>query len=157
MRNQDAFTRPNKISSGPLILYAIRLAVRIEGFLKFALKECSTPGRPRPRGLESLDNVRVEGAMQKIRTILDKQALPVLEYWIDPSRCKDVNSACLVHAHLLYLFKNYTSDELDTNAVSFLLSCQVYLMVNHRFSNQAYDDLQDMIDPTKPPPSIQIP
>lgn len=29
-------------------------------------------------------------------------------------------------------------------------------MINHRFSNKAYDDLQDMTNPTKPPPSIQI-
>ncbi len=29
-------------------------------------------------------------------------------------------------------------------------------MINHRFSNQAYDDLQDKTDPTKPPPSIHI-
>lgn len=36
-------------SSGPLILYTSRLAVRIEGFFKFALKKCTTAGQPRPR------------------------------------------------------------------------------------------------------------
>jgi len=145
-----------KSTSGPLILYAIRLAVRVEGFLKFALRECSIPGRPRPRGLESLDNVKIEEAMKKIRSLLDKQAFPILEYWIEPSRCQDVDVACLVHAHLLYLFKNYEYSDLDKHSISVLLSSQVFLMINHRFSNQAYDDLQDMTDPTKPPPSIQI-
>ena len=154
--DMDVGKYSKKSTSGPLILYAIRLAVRIEGFLKFALKACSTPGQSRPRGLESLDNMKIGESMKKIRNILDKQALPILEYWIDPSRCKDVDAACIVHAHLLYLFKNYTFEELDYDAVSVLLSSQVFLMINHRFSSQAYDDLQDMIDPTKPPPSIQI-
>ena len=154
--DMDVGKYSKKSTSGPLILYTIRLAVRVEGFLKFALKECSTAGKPRPRGLESLDNVKIEGAMKKIRSLLDKLAFPILEYWIDPSRCQDVDIACLVHAHLLYLFKNYTYDDLDKHSISVLLSSQVYLMINHRFSSQAYDDLQDMTDPTKPPPSIQI-
>ena len=154
--DMDVGKYSKKSTSGPLILYTIRLAVRVEGFLKFALKECNTPGKPRPRGLESLDNIKIEEAMRKIRSLLDTQAFPILEYWVDPSRCQDVDVACIVHSHLLYLFKNYTYEEIDKHALSVLLSSQVYLMINHRFSNQAYDDLQDMTDPTKPPPSIQI-
>lgn len=61
----------SKSSSGPLILYAVRLAVRIEGFLKYALKKC-VPGQPRPRGLETLDNIKVEGSLKKIRHVLGK-------------------------------------------------------------------------------------
>ena len=142
-------------SSGPLILYAIRLAVRIEGFLKYALKKC-IPGQPRPRGLESVDYTKIEIAMKKIRNLLDSQAIPSLEYWIDPSRNKNVGIACLVHAHLLYLFKNHTYEELDYRAVSVILSSQVYLTINLRFSANVYDDLQDTANPTHPPPSIQI-
>jgi hypothetical protein len=144
-----------KASSGPLILYSIRLAVRLEGYLKYALKKC-IPGEPRPRGLETLDNIKVEMAMKKIRGMLDSQAVPTLEYWVDPSRNKNVNIACLVHAHLLYLFKNYDYEELDYRAVSILMSSQVYLTINHRFSSKVYDDLQDTAKPTQPPPSIQI-
>jgi hypothetical protein len=142
-------------SSGPLILYSIRLAVRIEGYLKYALSKC-IPGHPRPRGLESLDNQKVETAMKKIRSMLDSQAIPTLEYWVDPSRNKDVDVACRVHAHLLYLFKNYSYEDLDYRAVSILLSSQVYLTINHRFSRNIYDDLQDTSNPTHPPPSIQV-
>lgn len=61
----------NKSSSGPLILYAVRLAVRIEGFLKYALKKC-IPGQPRPRGLETLDNIKVEASLRKLRHVLGK-------------------------------------------------------------------------------------
>jgi hypothetical protein len=37
-----------------------------------------------------------------------------------------------------------------------MLSSQVYLTINHRFSSNVYDDLQDTANPTHPPPSIQI-
>lgn len=145
---------PNS-SSGPLILYAVRLAVRVEGYLKVALRYCKA-GQMRPRGLESVDYFKIESAMKSIRKILEIEAFRTLEYWIDPSRVKDVDVKCMVHAHLLYLFKNYTFEEFDYRAVSVLLSSQVYLAINHRFSNSAYDDLHDSADPANPPPSIQI-
>ena len=145
---------PNSIS-GPMILYAIRLAVRVEGYLKSALHHCK-PGQPRPRGLESLDILKIEKSMKKIREILEKEAFRTLEYWIDPSRGKNLDVKCMVHAHLLYLFKNYAYEDLDYRAISVLLSSQVYLAINHRFSNNAYDDLQDTSNPSHPPPSIQI-
>lgn len=153
--DMDVGRYTKKSSSGPLILYIVRLAVRLEGFLKYALKKC-IPGQPRPRGLEALDNIKVEVALKKLRGMLDAQAIPTLEYWIDPSRSKDVNIGCLTHAHLLYLFKNYDYEDLDYRAVSILMSSQVYLTINHRFSNKVYDDLQDTSNPTQPPPSIQI-
>lgn len=153
--DMDVGRYTRKSSSGPLILYAVRLAVRLEGYMKYALKKC-VPGQPRPRGLETLDNVKVANAMKKIRGALDAQAIPTLEYWIDPSRSKDVEVGCLTHAHLLYLFKNYDYEDLDYRAVSILMSSQVYLTINHRFSHKVYDDLTDKATPTQPPPSIQI-
>lgn len=153
--DMDVGKYTKKSSSGPLILYAVRLAVRIEGYLKYALKKC-VRGQPRPRGLETLDNIKVENALKKLRAMLDSQAIPTLEYWIDPNRNKDVDIACLVHAHLLYLFKNYDYDDLDYRAVSIIMSSQVYLTINLRFSSKVYDDLQDTNNPTRPPPSIQI-
>jgi hypothetical protein len=143
-------------SSGPLILYTARLAVRIEGFLKFALRQCNTVGQPRPRGLEFMETWKVEKAMKDIRKTLDEKVIPMLEYWIDPVRCKKVDHSNLVHAHLIYLFKNYTYEEFDYRSISVLLTSQVYLSINHRFSNKAYDDLADSSNPSKPPPSIQI-
>jgi hypothetical protein len=155
--DMDVGKYTKKSSSGPLILYAVRLAVRIEGYLKYALKKC-IPGQPRPRGLESLDKIKVDSALAKIRTMLDSQAIPTLEYWIDPVRnkVKDVDVSCLVHAHLLYLFKNYDYQDLDYRAVSIIMSSQTYLTINLRFSSKVYDDLMDKNKPTQPPPSIQI-
>lgn len=153
--DMDVGRYTRKSSSGPLILYTLRLAVRVEGYMKYAIKKC-VPGQPRPRGLESLDKLRVEASLKKLRALLDSQAIPTLEYWVDPSRNKDVDVACRVHAHLLYLFKNYDYKDLDYRAVSIIMSSQVYLTINLRFSSQVYDDLQDTSKPTHPPPSIQI-
>ena len=153
--DMDVGKYTRKSSSGPLILYTIRLAVRVEGYMKYALKKCR-PGEPRPRGLETLNNIKVDSSLKKLRALLDSQAIPTLEYWIDPSRNKDVNIACLVHAHLLYLFKNYDYEDLDYRAMSIIMSSQVYLTINLRFSSKVYDDLQDTNNPTRPPPSIQI-
>ena len=155
--DMDVGKYTRKSSSGPLILYSIRLAVRIEGYMKYAMNKC-VPGQPRPRGLESLDKIKVDSALKKIRTMLDSQAIPTLEYWIDPTRnkVKDIDTACLVQAHLLYLFKNYDYQDLDYRAVSIIMSSQVFLTINLRFSSKVYDDLQDKNQPTQPPPSIQI-
>ena len=154
--DMDVGKYTEKSSSGPLILYTSRLAVRIEGFLKFALRKCNTRGQPRPRGLEFMENNKVEKAVKDLRRTLDDKVIPMLEYWIDPIRCKSVDMSNLVHAHLIYLFKNYTYEEFDYRSVSVLLSSQVFLSINHRFSSKAYDDLADSSDPSKPPPSIQI-
>ena len=150
-----------KSSSGPLILYASRLAVRIEGFMKFALRKCNEAnmvggggveggggGQPkpqRPRGLEFMEVHKVQKAVKDLRRTLDDRVIPMLEYWIDPARggnnaatsTSNANAAAgnnskqkvvpattvdvsnLVHAHLIYLFKNYT--------VRFLLHCHVAL------------------------------
>ena len=156
--DMDVGRYSSKSSSGPLILYLSRLAVRIEGFLKYALKKCSSLGEPRPRGLEFMENHKVEKAMKDLRHTLDSRVIPMLEYWIDPQRTsasgynknkktfnvqKNVDVANLAHAHLIYLFKNYTFEEFDRRSISVLLSSQVYLSINHRFSSKAYDDLAD--------------
>ncbi len=143
-------------SSGPLILYTSRLAVRIEGFLKFALRKCTMAGHPRPRGLEFMEIWKVEKAIKDLRKTLDEKVILMFEYWIDPIRCNSTDARNLVHAHLIYMFKNYTYEEFNYRTISTLLTSQVYLSINHRFSNKAYDDLADSSDPSKPPPSIQI-
>lgn len=37
----------------------------------------------------------------------------MLEYWTDPVRCNNVDMSTLVHAHLIYLFKNYTYEGIQ--------------------------------------------
>lgn len=143
-------------SSGPLILYTSRLAVRIEGFLKFALRKCTMVGHPRPRGLEFMEIWKVEKAIKELRKTIDEKVILMLEYWIDPIRCNSTDASNLVHAHLIYMFKNYTYEEFNYRTISTLLTSQVFLSINHRFSSKAYDDLADSSDPSKPPPSIQL-
>lgn len=143
-------------SSGPLILYAIRLAVRVEGYMKLAVNICSKGYRP--RGMETLDLRKVASSVNQLRTTLDKKAFPILEYWVEKAVSKNegTNVICLIHTHLLYLFKNCTYSEFDFKSVSVLLSSQVYLLINHRFSRKTYDDLMDTGKPTDPPSNIQL-
>jgi hypothetical protein len=119
-------------SSGPLNLYTSRLGFGVYGDME---------------GGEGYED---------IRKTLDEKVIPMLEYWIDPARCKEVDHSNLVHAHLIYLFKNDSYEEFDYRSISVLLTSQVYLSINHRFSNKAYDDLADSSDPSKPPPLIQV-
>ena len=143
-------------SSGPLILYAIRLAVRVEGYLKLAVNICSKGYRP--RGMESTDISKVTRALSQLRSLLDGKAFPILEYWVERAVAKDQGNdvICLIHAHMMYIFKNFTYAEFDFKAVSVLLSSQVYLLINHRFSRRTHDDLMDTGNPSDPPPNIQF-
>ena len=94
----------------------------------------------------------------------------MLEAWLTRAGLSDGDDACLIHAHLLYLYKNHRINELDFTSVSTILSSQVFLNINHRFTTISYDDLysnthpDDAKDkdapghrPSDPPPSIQIP
>ena len=143
-------------SSGPLILYAIRLAVRVEGYLKLAINICSKGYRP--RGMENTDLPKITSALSKVRSMLDRKAFPILEYWAERAVSKGQSNdiVCLIHAHMLYIFKNFTYAEFDFRAVSVLLSSQIYLLINHRFSHRTHDDLMDTGNPSDPPPNIQF-
>ena len=101
---------------------------------------------------------------------LHNRARPLLETWLTRAGLSDGDDACLIHAHLLYLFKNHRINELEFTSVSTIMSSQVFLNINHRFTTISYDDLfsnshpEDAKDkdtsthkPSDPPPSIQIP
>ncbi|CAN0082270.1 unnamed protein product, partial [Hapterophycus canaliculatus] len=47
--------------------------------------------------------------------------------------------ACILHAHLLLLFKNLGVNDVNRTVASVVLSAQVWLMVHHRFDLEALD------------------
>ncbi len=54
---------------------------------------------------------------------MDNRAFNMMESWLfKNNRNNDGDDTCLIHAHLLYLFKNITYEELDFRAVSTMLS-----------------------------------
>ena len=155
--------------SGPLILYSIRLAVRVEGYIKYAIENhkmsmsgLSVSAR-RIRGLDTADIPSLTSFVTSINSMLHGRAFPLLESWLTRVGLSDGDDSCIIHAHLLYMFKNHTLEDLDFTSVSTIMSSQVFLNINHRFLTISYDDLysnahrSENQKPSDPPPSIQIP
>ena len=65
-------------------------------------------------------------------------SLQDLNDWIDPIWCNSVDMSNLVPAHIIYLFKDYTYEEFNYRSILVLLTLQVFLSINHHFSNEAY-------------------
>eukprot|EP00941_MAST-03F_sp_MAST-3F-sp1_P005039 g5039.t1 len=113
-----------RYSSGaaPAILYAIRLAVRMESFLiclvkranweKLPMKEriASAAGISFVRGLEEIKQEFVpewRASAERIRTRLLRRVFPMLVQWIKRSmREEEYDHASVLRAHLAYVFKN---------------------------------------------------
>ena len=49
-------------------------------------------------------------------------------------------TACIVHAHLIYVFKNTEPAEYDFTAVSVMLTSQVFLTSRYRYNVEAGSD-----------------
>ena len=165
-----------KRASGPMILYAIRLTVRLEGYMKYAIKNhesnnslsANSTHNDKLRGLETADMIKLKRHVVKIQSILHNRAFHLLESWLNRSGHSDGDDACLIHTHLLYMFKNVTLEELNFKIASVIMSSQVFLNINHRFTTISYDDLYSIAHsdeddkenerkPSDPPPSIQLP
>ena len=146
--------RYNPVSC-PSILYVVRLAVRIEGYMLYAISHHDWRAR---NGEVTADSVPAEltGVMgegfvrglaanastidflrdyqQKLRARLEGEVFSMIEHWIvRAQRDKNVHSMCILRAHLAYIFKHTAEADLTFTSVSTLLSSQVYLMSNFVF------------------------
>ena len=116
------------------ILYVVRLAVRVEGFLLFLVKNrkfqleqkqqqengsvqlCGAYQKADVRGLEC-DEETLQEALQcqkNLRNFLDNKVFVIIARWIN--KCKKeslVSQACMLHAHLAYIYKDVEYDELN--------------------------------------------
>lgn len=151
-------------SSGPavpIILYVIRLTVRIEGYASFVIehskwqqekgfvKGCGW-GAP-VRGLLARGSVVESLRTYRLRLCekLRGRCYSMLEHWRYKSvRQDDISEACVVHAHMGYIFYNIVQSssaaedlrdnkEMTWKAVETLLSCQIYLTHNYGFTVEA--------------------
>ena len=141
---------------GESILYVLRLSVRVEGFLIFLIKnrefhakiksgEVSIHAKPAyngayqeadVRGLSCSDEMLQEAVdcQKKVRHLLDNEVFKILIRWI--KKCKEEDSiahACMLHAHLAYLFRNVESEQLDAYKVFALLGSQVFISSNLKY------------------------
>ena len=79
---------------------------------------------------------RLEESARRIRTLLDGTACKMLESWlVHANRNNDMLlEACLIHAHLAYLYKNVEPEQLNKHVVSILLSSHVFLTACYRYN-----------------------
>ena len=119
-------------SIGFVILYVVRLVVRVEGYMLFMLRNPDLS----LRGVETSADQRgvLREGQQKLRARLNDAVFQMLEEWVDrAAREKNIVHMCLIRAHLAFMFKNASADDLDFKSVSTLLCSQLFLDNNYRF------------------------
>lgn len=146
--------RYNPVSC-PAILYIVRLAIRIEGYMLYAISHHdwdmknadAADGAPVAELTGAMGETHVRGLsansatidflksyQKKLRARLEGEVFSMLEHWIvRAQRDKSVHSMCILRAHLAYIYKHTPTEDLDFKSVSTLLSSQVYLMSNFMF------------------------
>jgi hypothetical protein len=148
------------------ILYVLRLSVRVEGFLIFLIKNREFHAKSKDfigdqpvyngayheadvRGLDCADEMITEAieCQKKIRVLLDGDVFKILIRWI--KKCKEddsIGQACMLHAHMAYLFKNVEYDELDAHKVFSLLGSQVFISSNLKYDLDGKRDAANLTD-----------
>ncbi len=131
----------SQTGSSSVILFVVRLCVRVEEFILYLHRHDTCVKvrglENRPQGILSY----LADAQKTMRERLNKTAFPMIGQWLDrATKADDVESACILHAHLLFLFKNVSSDDLSLTVVGVLLTSQVWLMIHFRFEGEATSD-----------------
>ena len=136
---------------GESILYVTRLAIRVEGYLlflirnkKFHTRQTSSDSRvyngsyteSDVRGLRCGEDVIQEAftCQKKIRVLLEEKMFKIIARWIKKSK-KDgmFGQACMLHAHLAFIYRNVEEDELSPRIVFTVLASQIFLFNYHKY------------------------
>lgn len=121
-------------TSSPVILYIIRLAVQLESFVIFLLDQRKKAREIRGLACSEASLKELAEGKQRLYNKLQGVVFPVLERWYNRLiKKKDVPRACIVRAHLAYIFRNVREEDLNFAIVSTLLSSQVFLTINFKF------------------------
>jgi Ca2+-binding EF-hand superfamily protein len=152
----DTGTLSLQAASARVMLYTIRLCVRVEEYLVFVIRHARhvKSGAPshaqyksRVRGVQPSDDALAElvRAQRSLRATLDDRVFGVLEGWrMRALKKHDVAAACVAHAHMAYLYNSMTFESeagggdavcvVDERAVTTLLSAQVFLNINYVYT-----------------------
>lgn len=136
---------------GESILYVTRLAIRVEGYLLFLMRNKSFHAKQRQsestlyngsyseadvRGLRCGEDVIQEAfsCQKKIRVLLEEKIFKIIARWIKKSK-KDgkFGQACMLHAHLAFIYRNVEADELSPRIVFTVLASQIFLFNYHKY------------------------
>ncbi len=133
------------------ILYVVRLAIRLESYIFFIVRnrKFHKDSETRPtqyngayyeanlRGLEHVTEetlIEAQECQQKLRKLLDEKIFKIIARWIN--KCKEdgkMSTACMLHAHLAYLFRNVQAEDLNPSIVFSVLASQIFLFNNYKY------------------------
>ena len=140
--------------AGPVILYILRLVVRVEGFIRFILEHYAWNCKIKEEQWVSTNVVNLSGAKSiirglecskknaeilaksraELRRLLNGRVFRMLEEWISHSvKTGAVDHACVVAAHLAFIFFHIPPEELNNKIITSLISCNIFLTTRHNF------------------------
>jgi hypothetical protein len=139
-------------STAAIILYVIRLVVRVEGFMRFLSdhnhwnKSAVAGAGPQShlRGLECTPEKLqlIESRRKEIRAALDECFFPLLERWAEYASKNDQMKTCvLMHAHLAYLYLHKPFEEYNRQTCVTLMSSQIFLKCWFSYPLEAVGDV----------------
>ena len=74
----------------------------------------------------------------RLQSLLRNNVFHVLERWLRKAlQAQDMETACVVHAHLIYVFKNTEPEEYNFTTVSVMVTSQVFLTSRYRYNVEA--------------------
>jgi hypothetical protein len=120
----------------------MRMAVRVEGYLLFLVRNRNfhfskgddwfngSYHEAEVRGLECDDATLVDAlkCQKQIRDLLENKVFRIVARWINKAK-KDGHyaDACMLHAHLAFIFRNVEPEQLNARIVFTLLASQIFL------------------------------
>lgn len=128
------------------ILYIVRLAIRVEGYLLFLVKNFEYNDKnqlyqgaytdARVRGLD-IDQEAINEALQcqkSLRLVMDEKIFKIIARWIKLAKQEgQMLLACKLHAHLAFLYRNVEYPVLNSRIVFSILASQIFLFNNYTF------------------------
>jgi hypothetical protein len=149
-------------SISPIILFVVRLTVRLEGYMLFLIlhhhwrreKKRKVNGcgwACHVRGLETTDEVIafLEEKREERRAVLLTHVYPMIERWLEKAvTSNDMTLACRLHAHLAYIFAHTPTREFNRFVVTTLLASHVFLTTRYHFTSAEDRDSADGVDGT---------
>ncbi|CAJ1380920.1 unnamed protein product [Effrenium voratum] len=129
--------RPGTAGTGKeaLILFIVRLAVRVESYAVLVLdKQKQRAGRRQVSVMQQASQ-RIQAGLQELSNMLRNEIMQMLLEWAAQAvkkQPKMMAAAARVHAHIAYLFKNHLPETVQH--VSIFLASQVFVVTNYNFS-----------------------
>ena len=143
--------------SSETILYVLRLAVRIEGYVKFLVKNDAFHKTSRMssgggttgayyesmvRGLEADDDLvkEAKSCVSELNSVLTTKMLKIIIRWIKKAKQEGkMLLACKLHAHIIYIYRNIQTEQLDAKIVFAILGSQIFIFNNYKYDIDVTD------------------